>query len=244
MELSLLSLLAVIVIFAASSYLQSATGFGLALVALAFLPLLMPVKEAVSLVTAFTLFITVSIMWWNHTGFCLRSALPLIGGMLAGVPLGYFFLRSLDGDSVVRVLGAVLVALALLELAGSKLRGLSMPSWTAAPFGLGGGLLAGAFNVGGPPVVVFAYSQDWSKTRIVSVLQAVFIGGGLCRNGLMIAHGEYTLRLLGLVAIAVPPALAAVWLGKKTLDRVSLPVLRRVVFGLVLLIGVGYLVRG
>ena len=111
-------------------------------------------------------------------------------------------------------------------------------------FGLAGGILAGAFNVGGPPVVVYAYSRPWTKVETVAILQSVFVTAGLTRNLLMAHAGEITSDLIRLVAWSLPGAALAVWLGKRILDRLPMDRLRQIVFVLIFLIGVKYAVRG
>ena len=107
--------------------------------------------------------------------------------------------------------------------------------------GMLGGILAGAFNVGGPPIVVYTYSRDWTKVEVVAILQTAFLAGCLTRNLLMLGTGEVTADLLILVAWTVPTAIFAVWLGKLTLDRLPQILLKRFVFALIFLIGLSYL---
>ena len=102
----------------------------------------------------------------------------------------------------------------------------------------------GAFNVAGPPVVAYAYSQPWSKTQTVAVLQTVFLLCGLLRNGLMAASGDYTVLLFKWIAWSIPPAFLAIWLGKLLLDRLPKDLLKVAVFTFILAMGVKYLVWG
>jgi len=136
------------------------------------------------------------------------------------------------------------MAMALAEFFQNRIKSLSIPKKAAVPFGLLGGVLAGAFNVGGPPLVAYVYSRNWSKVEIVAILQAVFIAGATTRNILMAGAGEYTPRLLQLVGWATPAAILAVWLGKLTLDRLPLPLLKKIVFSLIFAIGLKYVVFG
>jgi len=237
-------LIYVALILAASAFVQSATGFGLALVSVSLLPLVMPVEEGIALVAMFNVFVTIGVMLFNRSGVEFRLALPLIIGMVLGIPIGYFGLRAMDSEWIIRTLGLILILIALLELLSSRFRKLSLPKKTAVPIGFVGGILGGAFNVGGPPIVIYTYSQDWPKVQAVVILQSAFLVGGLTRNGLMMASGEYTLDLLRLIGLAAIPAILAIWLGKKTLDRFPQQVLKKVVFVMILVIGLRYLIIG
>lgn len=235
------TLLVAAVLFAAA-YLQSATGFGLALVCMAVIPLVIPVEEAISYVAVASFFVNLLIFFANRAGFCIRRALPLAIGMAIGIPIGYYSLRKLDGEMIVRLLGIALMAISVWEFLQSRFSKAAIPDKTGGLFGLVGGVLAGAFNVGGPPIVVFTYSRPWSKVEAVATLQTVFIAGGLTRNILMAGSGDYTPELFTLVAWSLPGCLLAVWLGKLTLDRVPHLLLRRIVFGLIFLIGLRYVI--
>ena len=234
-----------VLILAIAAFVQSATGFGVALVCMAGLPLVMNVPEAIALVAFFNLLVTANIMWWNRSGFSWSKAWPLAIAMVIGIPLGYFGFKSLDATLIIRILGALLVTISLTDLRLSK-RGpenaIRLPRWAAFPVGLGGGILGGAFNIGGPPIVAYVYSQNWSKAQSVAVLQSCFLAGGITRNMLMGAQGDYSRGLFVIVAASIIPAAIAIWLGKRTLDRLPQSLLRKIVFVFVLLMGIKYLI--
>jgi len=236
------SLVLVAATLALAAYIQSATGFGMALVCMAALPLVLPVERAIALVAVFNLFVTGVIIFHNRAGLSLRNALPLLLGVCAGIPLGYFGLHAMEGDRVIRVLGAVLALIALSEFFNGPWRRGALPKAAAFPVALLGGTIGGAFNVGGPPLVLYAYSQPWPKVQAVAVLQAVFLAGGLMRNGLMIANGEYSRDLFLLAATGLVPAALAIWAGKLTLDRLPQALLKRIVFAFILVLGLRYLI--
>ncbi|MEM7697931.1 MAG: sulfite exporter TauE/SafE family protein [Verrucomicrobiota bacterium] len=224
-----------------AAFLQSATGFGMAIVCMALLPLVIPVSDAIAFVSLACFAVTVVIMLVNRGGLSWKKAGPLAIGMVVGIPLGFFGLRWLDSDGVLRVLGVVLVAIALWELIREFFGALSLPDWTGGAFGLLGGLLAGGFNVGGPALVVFTHSRSWSKVEIIATLQSVFLLGGITRIALMIPAGDITAERWRYVIWAIPFGIAAVFLGKLVLDRIPQAWFRRIVFGMILLIGVRYL---
>ncbi len=237
-------LLVAVLVLAAAAFIQSATGFGMALVCMAGLPLIMNVTEAVSLVAAFNLLVTANIMWWNRSGFSWPKAWPIVIPFVIGIPLGFYLMKGLDPTLVVRSLGLILIIIAATDLRMSSRRqqaGLVLPGWSVLPFSFGGGLLGGAFNVGGPPVVAYVYSQNWSKAQSVAVLQTAFLFGGVTRNLLMGLEGDYSRELFITMAWAIVPAALAVWMGKRTLDRLPQDLLRRIVFIFVLAMGIKYL---
>jgi len=228
----------------AATFLQSATGFGMALVCTALFPLLMPVADAIDLVSVSCFLATIFIMLANRSGLSFRHAGPLALGMLIGIPFGFYGLSRVDGALVVRILGITLMLIAAFEFLQSRFRGSwRLPEKSGVFFGLVGGVITGAFNVGGPPVVIYAYSRPWSKTETVAILQSVFLTGSITRNALMWQAGEYTQDLLRLVLFSIPAALVGIWLGKMALDRVPQLWLRRIVFASIFVIGLNYLLQ-
>jgi uncharacterized membrane protein YfcA len=243
MDLDLVVIVVAATLFAAA-YLQSATGFGGAILCMAILPLVLSVRDAVNFVTMASLAVTLMIVFANRSGLSLKNAGPLCLGMMLGIPIGYYSLRQLDDTFVVRVLGIILMLIAIAEFLSDRISKWKIPKKAGAGFGVIGGVLAGAYNVGGPPVVAYVYSRSWSKVEMVATLQAVFIAGVLVRNLLMLGNGDFTPRLFLLVGISIPAAAVAVWLGKLTLDRLPLSTLKKVVFALIFLIGLKYLIAG
>ncbi len=243
--MSIPDLVVVTLILSVAAYLQASIGFGLALVCLAFLPMIIPAEEGIALVTLFNLLITSAILFANRKGIVWKPAAAIAIGSVIGIPIGFYCLKAIDSVLIIRILGIVLAAIALFELAKDRLaRGFQWPERSGLPVGIFAGVLGGAFNVGGPPVVAYIYSRNWSKVQSVAVMQIVFLASGLFRSVLMVGSGDYSSRILLMGACSIVPAIFATWLGKKTLDRIPTERLRVVVFSLILLIGLRYLVFG
>jgi len=233
---------------ATAAFVQSVSGFGMALVAVALLPLVMGLKEAIALIAVFNLFVSTLTLFWNRSSFSWKAARPLVLGMMIGIPLGFYFLHSTDSTILIRILGCVLILIALSDFIMSRKSQYSLPTWSAWPFAIFGGVIGGAFNVGGPPIVAYTYSQNWSKTQVVAVLQSVFLIAGFFRNSLMIARdlttsgkSDWSWNLVINFCAAVPLAIIAIYIGKKCLDRIPQKILRTTVFTFIFIIGTKYL---
>ena len=180
------ALILVALIMAPGAFVQSVSGFGMALVAVALLPLVMDdLKDAIALIAVFNLFVSTLTLFWNRSSFSWKAARPLVLGMMIGIPLGFYFLHSTDSTILIRILGCVLILIAISDIIMSRKSHYSLPTWSAWPFAIFGGVIGGAFNVGGPPIVAYTYSQNWSKTQVVAVLQSVFLIAGFFRNSLI-----------------------------------------------------------
>jgi len=235
----------VVLILSVASFIQSATGFGNALLCLATLPLIIPVEEGIALITVFNLAIASAILLFNRDGFSIKKAMPLIIGGVIGIPIGFYGLKVIDGALIIRVLGVVLIMISLNELLKGRILPLiHLPEKAGIPMGMLSGILGGAFNVGGPPIVVYAYSRGWGKAQSVAVMQSVFIVMGFIRLGLMVGAGDCSPRLFHMTLWATLPAFGAIWLGKKALDHFPQQLLKQIVFTMILGMGIWYVISG
>jgi uncharacterized membrane protein YfcA len=212
---SLIVMLWCIAAFALAGVVQGAVGFGFGMVAMALLPLSLSVKEASPLVVIFTLPVVLIALCihWRH--FQWRDGWLLVLGTCIGVPLGVRLLAVAPGAVMLRLLGGVLLAFAAYELLCRHKPHVkvALPGWSAAPIGVLSGATSGAFNAGGPPLVAYAYAQEWSRERIMALLQVVFMVGAALRMVSMMREGLFTPHLLHLTVWAALPVLVALIIG-------------------------------
>ncbi len=166
-------LLVSLVIFLAV-FTQSLTGFGSALVAMALLPALIGIRTATPLVALVGLTIEIALLLRYHAAFRLQSVWRLIVASLLGVPLGLLLLRRVDERLALVILGCVLVGYAVYALLGRPLPSLKSNGW-AYGTGFVAGMLGGAYNTSGPPVVIYGDAQRWPPAEFKSNLQGFFL---------------------------------------------------------------------
>jgi len=218
-----LALLAVIAFGAA--FAQGFSGFGYGILAMAALSLLTPGLERASVfitLTVTALTITLLLRSRRDVHIDWRQAAVLILGVLAGSPLGYWFvLRQGDMPICRLVFGAVLILFALNGLLKPHLKR-HIPLLLAPVFGVFSGLLSGAFASGGPPIVLYLYAQEDDPRRSVGTVQAVFLGASLYRLAI-VGYGErgFTADLLRLAAIMVPVVVLGTLVGYMAARKVS-----------------------
>ena len=120
-------------------FTQSLSGFGSALVAMALLPTLVGIRVATPLVAlvGFTLEIVLIVRY--HQALDMRAIWRLALAGLIGIPLGVYFLSTVDEKISLTILGVVLSGYAVYALLGLKMPRLDRPVW-AYLAGLFGGL--------------------------------------------------------------------------------------------------------
>jgi hypothetical protein len=237
-----LTLLASAVIIAVASFVMGLAGFGIGLVALAFLPWVMSPVVAIIVTTIYSMVFSIVMIWpLRHEIEPVRLSL-MLAGTLVGAPLGVWGLAAMPVALISRLIGIVLILVVVLEWSRFSPR-LAAPGW-----GLGAGVLAGALGgaIGtpGPPVVIYATAQGWSPRAVKANLLAFFI----VNQGVTLI-GYWWVNLLTpevwrLTFVLAAPALAGTVAGVMAFNRIDAVRFRQVVYGVLLVSGVVLLLKG
>ncbi len=220
-----------------STLIRATFGFGNALIAMPLLVLLIGVKAASPLVALSGLVISSLMLIQDWRMLQWKETITLLAASLPGIPLGLMLLTSVPESLVRNILGLILIGFGLYNLSGIQLP--SQPSrWLALPFGLIAGILGGAYNTNGPPIIIYGVFRGWTKDQFRASLQGFF----LISNLLVIAgHGfsglwtrEIFLQFLG----SIPLAVLAVFLGGKIAARFSQDLFNKAIYYFLILAGI------
>ena len=184
----------VVVIFFAA-FTQGATGFGFALVSMPLLVGVIGMIPAAALVSLMA-FCTQIIMVWRYGKFIeFSSVWRVMLASIFGIVIGVRALLMVDERIILSILGAFLMMYSLYALFSPKMPELKNPRWGYL-IGLLSGILGGAYNTSGPPLVVYAVSKQWEpavyKGNLQAMLQTVTAVTILFR----FQYGQYTMNLL------------------------------------------------
>jgi uncharacterized membrane protein YfcA len=227
----------------AASFVQGLTGFGLGLVALSFLPYLMPPSAAVVLITIYGAVFAIAVLVQLRRDVTPGEIVPMLIGTVVGMPFGVWVLASVPGEVVNRIIGFVLVAVALLEWRGLYPGRLHGWHWGLGA-GMLSGLLGGGFGTPGPPVILYSTTQGWSPRTIKANLQAFF-----ALNQAVILAGHWWAGLLTVevatlaLAFAVPGGIGLL-AGVLLFGRIDHAAFRRIIFMVIFASGAVLLIRG
>ena len=217
-------------------------GFGVGLVAMAFLPFLMAPATAVVLMTVFAMIFTIVLFVPLRRDFSPRAIGGLLLGSVLGTPAGVWILAVAPAEVVNRLIGAMLIVVVAVEFAGRFPR-LRARGWDVGA-GVLSGVIGGAVGLPGPPVVVYAATQSWPPRAFKANLQAYFI---VNQGVIVLAYGLsglLTADVIRLTGVYLVPALAGTLCGMALFDRVDPVKFRRFVFVLLLASGIALLLRG
>ena len=175
-ELSVFELtLAALVVFAAG-VVRGFSGFALSALTMASLALIIPPVQLIPVcwvleMTASLLMVRGGVRDWDR-----RIVVGLVGGGLAGWPIGLALTTTLPVETSKALALCVILALAVLQLARVRLAALATTAglWIS---GLAAGLASGLAMVGGMVVALYVLSQD-RDARVMrgSLVMYLFIG--------------------------------------------------------------------
>lgn len=208
------STFAVLAILFLSTLTRSTLGFGDALIAMPLLAMMVDMQVATPLVALIASTIAFTILIRNWRNVDLASAWRLVVSSLVGIPIGLFFLQETYEDVVKIVLALLIISFSLYNLLKPRLVALTDDKLAYA-FGLLAGILGGAYNTNGPPVVVYGTLREWPAGSFRATLQSYFLPTGFL---ILLSHGLaglWTPTVLRLYAVALPVVFLAVWLGSR-----------------------------
>lgn len=228
--------LIVITIVVVATLIQAMIGFGSSLIAM---PLLTPILGIQMASPGFALITLISailnaIHW--RAQITIREVGALIVSSLLTIPLGVLMVGHVDPHFMSVVLGVVLTVYAGYGLVGRPLPQPRHPAWAYAT-GLVSGVLAGAFNTGGPPVIAYADASRWPSGRFQANLQTFFAVSGILVVSSHAVAGNYTGTVIRFVLLSLPAMLLARIVGLRIGKRIPQHLFRVIVLVALLLLG-------
>jgi uncharacterized membrane protein YfcA len=145
-------------------------------------------------------------------------------------------LRHLDAAIVTTALGVILVGYALYALFSPQLPQLSGRGW-AYGFGFVAGLLSGAYNTPGPPVIIFGNCRGWPPNEFKGNLQGFFLVNSLVVVAVHIVSGNYIADVWSNFLLALPGLAVGLIAGFLLSKRINADLFRKIVLLLLIILG-------
>lgn len=187
---ALLGALAVLV----GAALQSATGFGFALIAAPLLVAIYGPRPAVSAMVVLAIVVSTLTLAGERRRPRAdpRETLALVAWSLPGMVGGAILLEAAPQRALkVLVAGVVLLAVALRLRGARRRHGWSHPR--AALTGVASGVLATSTGIGGPPLVFHLLGRGLDRELMRDTLAVVFLAGGVLSVAVLLATGVFEL---------------------------------------------------
>lgn len=233
-------ILSILTIFL-GTFTQSLTGFGIGLVTMAVLPSLLGLRVAAPLVALAGTVLEVTMLIRYHQSLQVRSIWRLIVASIVAIPAGVRLLPELDERMALFILGVIITGYAVYALIGFRLPDLSYSFW-AWLAGLLGGILGGAYNTAGPPVIMYGNCRRWPPQEFKSNLAGFFIVNSLMVVSTHYWSGNYTPDVMD-IFWQISPALFLGFVAGQSLDRwINPETFRRIVLAFLVMLGVRLMV--
>ena len=219
------------------AFIRSAISFGDALLAIPLLGMIMSLSTASPVVALAGLVMSLSILVANQEMVDFPSAWRLIVASLIGIPFGVLLLHYAPERVVKCLLGLVLVVYGVYSLITPALPHLQHEKY-AFPFGFIAGILGGAYNTSGPPVVIYGTLRRWSPDYFRATMQCYFLFTYLAT---IVGHGVaglLTPLVIELFLWALPGVALGMYWGGKVHRMIPRRVFSRVLFSILVVIGV------
>ncbi len=207
------------VIFIAAA-LHGAFGFAFVLIAVPLLSSFQDIRVTIPLISLFFVLLSGIRSVQLRNEFDYKKTIPLLIGAAFGIPLGIYLLSVVSERLMKSALGIVIILYSAHSLMFKRIS-FRPPEWSAYLFGFFSGVLGGAFNMTGPPVVLYAFTRMWTKTIIFGSLNFYFLITSIVVVVFHVMAGNMT-REVTLSFITFLPALfAGMYLGGRIFIRVN-----------------------
>ncbi len=205
---------AVAVAVLAGATLQSATGFGFALVTGPVLFAAFAPGTALTLLTLLAPLLSILVLLSERRGVDVRwrAIVPLVLWGIPGLALGVVILSAVDKPVLQVAVGVAVVVAAALELRGRPAATAGPAPWPAAPVGVVAGTLSTTVGVTGPPVLLYLLRTDFDQHQLRDSLAATFLLFAPAVAIALAAGGQ--LRLDDIAPVEVVALLALVGVGR------------------------------
>ncbi len=227
----------------AAGFIQGLSGFGSALVAMPLLLLFLPARTAVPFCILMGLVITLQLGLGLRKHLDFKKIAPLFTGCLPGIACGTWVLKNADNVLIKKGLGLVLVAYSLFQLL-MKQRSLKLSPYWGILAGFLTGVIGAAFSAGGPPTIIYTSLNQWGKDTIKATLTGFFFLTGLIIAAAHAVTGITSPMVMKLFMLSIPPVIAGTFLGTLAYKRLSHREYLKLIYVLLLLMGVMLLVSG
>ena len=229
-------LLIVLFIVFLGSFTRATLGFGDALVAMPLLALVIDMEIATPLMAFEAIVIATTMLIDNWRKVDFKAAWRLILSALVGIPFGLYLLKSAPDVIVKSLLGIILILFGLYNLLNPRLPEIKS-KLLAYIAGFLGGVLGGAYNTNGPPVIIYGTLAKWSPSRFRATLQCYFVPTALF---ILIGHalaGLWTREVLMMFGYSFPVIVLAIFLGTKLSRKIPAGTFDRFVYAALIVMG-------
>ena len=222
------------------------TGFGSALLAVPILVHLMPLQMVVPLIVLLDLVGTAIVGGSNWRSADLSELRRILPWMLLGIVIGVTVLLSMPPRWPLIILGVFVLYFSARNLLARPAQDKpAVATGWAIPYGVAGGIFSALFGTGGPVYTIYVARRLPQLSQFRATIALIILCSGLIRLVTFGLSGVYFQNSLLLLALALLlPTLLGVWTGSRLRNRIPQEQLRRLIYALLAVAGLGVLYKG
>jgi len=222
-------------------YVQTVAGFAAGLFAIPILISVLPMEEAIALMSIFLLIFSVILVYKNWKKIEQKTVLELSVGVIIGLGVGILILKTGNPIFLKRVLGAfTILFVAYNFISRNKLK---IPGNLGVLFGLAGGIFSGMFSAGGPPYVMYIYNRIDSASIFRATIIGILAVTNTLRVPMLVVSDILTPDTLLIAMYMLPVFIIALLLGNKTYHKVNEGKFKTILMILLGISGISLLIR-
>jgi len=230
-----------LIIFLAS-FTQGLTGFGFALVSIPLLSLVIDIKVGIALGALCGLVVNIYLTLRLRKHIKFSEIRYLIFGAVAGIPVGAYFLK-LANPELLKIFLGVIVLIFVFSTSFNFLKHYELNDRWGYLFGLFAGLLGGAFNTNGPPILIYFALKDLSKNKHKASIAGFFLVTSIIIVADHAVTGVSDLHIFYMFLKQLPFVIAGLLIGDLLFLKISTKFYRKIIIAFLFFIGVFLIIQ-
>lgn len=225
-----------------SACVMGLTGFGFGMVAIPLLSSMMSPKSAVPLSVLFSWITNTILLLRFRKSVETRIVGKLMVGIVVGIPVGVFFLKSIDDTLLKILLGSFTIFYVLNDFFNFLQTKIVIPDKYSLVAGVVSGCLSGGFGFGALPVLIFVSAKVFDNEKLKGTLHYVWL---ITLSSMIIFlsfFGLVHIRLLSGSIIYLPFVLTGLFIGNWAFGKINGSHLRPIILCCMLIVGLKLLI--
>ena len=231
-------------IFSVAAVLHGLCGFGFSMLSVGLLSLLIGPKTAIPLDIVAASANCFYLAWLLRKEIILRETLLIIIISILFVPLGTFYLSKFNSTIIIRSLGTIILLVSLISVLKKEHSKIFSSKYFKYIAGALSGLLGGAFNIPGPPLVLYSYNSHWPLRNAMANLQLIFSVMTIVIVLSFSSADLFNLKIVTMGAAYIPLVAIFTFIGLRISKRLELKHLSIVINVFLLCLGATLLIKG
>lgn len=219
----------IFLVFVLSSFMQTVTGFGYAIITAPLLAFALGAKDTVMLVMLTGMFIRLFVVYASRDKGNYTAILPIFLASTVGALPGAYLMTIISNDALKLLIGVVLIVASVFMWLNYCIP-IRHPKSTETLVGLLSGFLATTTSINGPPIVLYYLNAKVDEDK--AIFRANITRYFLLINGVAIimSYCYGTLNFANLwfdILLSIPALVIGFWMGEKLFCRIDAETFRR-----------------